>query len=64
MKKWILPLIILFFPIGLVAQHQLSGKVINAAGHPILNVVVKVKNLKLQTSTDVNGLFKIFLYRT
>jgi len=61
MKKWILPLSILIFPIGLIAQHQLSGKVINTEGHPLSNVLVKVKNLKLQTSTNKNGNFEIFV---
>lgn len=61
MKKWILPLFILIFPFGLIAQNQFSGKVINTEGHPVSNVLVKVKNLKLQTSTNENGYFKIFV---
>ncbi|XJR86717.1 carboxypeptidase-like regulatory domain-containing protein [Elizabethkingia anophelis] len=59
MKKILIPLI-LCSSISLMAQHTISGQVLDEPSHsPLRNVTIALKNSSTAVLTDSNGFFKL-----
>ncbi|MDR3652204.1 MAG: TonB-dependent receptor [Paludibacter sp.] len=58
-KKNFVLLLFLAVSLGAFAQNELSGKVIDKNGDPIIGASIKVKGTNSGTITDVSGFFKL-----
>ncbi|MFM7153762.1 MAG: carboxypeptidase-like regulatory domain-containing protein, partial [Bacteroidota bacterium] len=52
-------LLCLVMAVGAYAQRTVAGKVTDKAGEPLIGASVTVKNTKVGTITDINGMFSV-----
>ena len=60
MKKLFSVLAVIFLPLAVLAQHQVSGKVTEAvSGEPLMGVGILVPGTTVGTVTDLDGVYSL-----